>query len=82
MQLTEKDYNELYKHALKQSQRFIGFSDTAYDIAQNSLLAYLSSKTEVMSPKSWLTTVVKREAMKLVNAEARERDIKIPKSKC
>jgi RNA polymerase sigma factor (sigma-70 family) len=72
MSLSEKEYKELYKHALKQAHRFIGNSDNAYDIAQNSLLSYLSSKNPIASPKSWLTTVVKREAIKYIKETKKE----------
>jgi DNA-directed RNA polymerase specialized sigma24 family protein len=75
MSLSEKEYTELYKHALKQAHRFIGSSDFAYDIAQNSLLSYISSKTPIENPKSWLSIVVKRNALKLINAEKKENEL-------
>ncbi len=64
MALTEQEYNELYKHALNQAHKYIGYSDIAYDIAQNAILAFLSSKTPIEKPKPWLNTIVRREVKK------------------
>jgi len=72
MNLTEKQYSELYKHSLKQAHRFVGFVDSAYDIAQNAMLAYLSSKTMIEKPIPWLSTVFKREALKLKKQASEE----------
>lgn len=75
MNLTEKEYSELYRHSLKQAHRFVGYADSAYDIAQNAILAYLSSKTRIERPMPWLSTVVKREAIKLKTQENKEKKL-------
>lgn len=75
MDLTEKQYGELYKHSLKQAQRFVGYADSAYDLAQNAILAYLSSPTIIEKPIPWLSTVVKREAFKLKALQSNERKL-------
>lgn len=72
MALTENEYNQLYKYSLKAAYKYMGYSDRAYDVAQNSILAFISTKTSVKSPYSWLRTTVKREAMKFAKSEKRQ----------
>jgi DNA-directed RNA polymerase specialized sigma24 family protein len=66
MAFTEQEYNELYKHALKTAFKFIGNHDDACDLAQNALLALISSKAEITNPKSWIQTTVRRETSKFI----------------
>lgn len=73
--LMEKDYNELYKYAMNIAYKFIGYNDSAYDIAQNAMLTLISTKTDVQSPYSWLRTVVKRESLKVLEEEKRNKDV-------
>jgi DNA-directed RNA polymerase specialized sigma24 family protein len=75
MALTEQEYNELYKFSLNQAHKFIGYTDNAYDIAQNAILAFLSSKTPIEKPKPWLSTVVKREIKALHDKEKKDNNL-------
>jgi DNA-directed RNA polymerase specialized sigma24 family protein len=74
MALTEKEYNELYKYSLNIAYKYIGYKDSAYDIAQNAILAFMSSKAPITSPYMWLRTTVRREATKFLTNEKRESD--------
>ncbi len=77
--LQENDYKDLYKYSLSIAYKFIGYEDSAYDIAQNAMLQLISSKTEVTSPYAWLRTVVKREALHQLEEAKRNNDITINK---
>jgi len=70
--LTEQKYNDLYKYALNIAHFYVGFKECAYDIAQNSILSFLSSKAPVKSPYSWLRTTVKRESLHFIDKEKKE----------
>lgn len=72
MALSEQEYNELYKFSLNQAHKYIGYTDTAYDIAQNAILAFLSSKTPIEKPKPWLSIVVKREIKSLLDRNKKD----------
>jgi len=74
MPITETEYNNLYKYSLNIAQQYIGYKDSAFDIAQNSMLSLISSKKEIKSPYSWLRTTVKREAQKYISVEKRHVD--------
>lgn len=75
MELSEKDYHELYQYSLKAAYHFVGYKDEAYDIAQNALLSFISSKSKIESPHSWLRIVLRREATKLFESQKRYRDL-------
>ncbi|PKN78031.1 MAG: hypothetical protein CVU48_09630 [Candidatus Cloacimonetes bacterium HGW-Cloacimonetes-1] len=75
MELTEKDYHELYQYSLKAAYHFVGYKDEAYDIAQNALLSFISSKSKIDSPHSWLRIVLRREATKLFESQKKYRDL-------
>lgn len=73
--LSEQEYSELYGYVLKQARKYTYDSETTFEIAHNTLLAYLSSKTPITGHKAWLSTVAKREAGKLRNDHKREQEI-------
>lgn len=73
--LSEQEYSELYSYVLKQARKYTYDSDTTFEIAHNTLLAYLSSKTPITGHKAWLSIVTKREAGKLLNDRNREQEI-------
>jgi DNA-directed RNA polymerase specialized sigma24 family protein len=75
--LKEKDYNDLYKYSLNIAYKFVGYEDSAYDIAQNSMLQLISAKTEITSPYAWLRTVVKRESLKLIEEKKKIKEITV-----
>jgi DNA-directed RNA polymerase specialized sigma24 family protein len=81
MALTEKEYNDLYKYSLNVAYKYVGYKDSAYDIAQNAILSFISSKATVNSPYSWLRTTVKREAFKYINEEKKATQIIPQKAK-
>lgn len=80
MSLTEKEYNELYKYSLNIANKYVSYKDIAYDIAQNAILSFISSKTQIQSPFMWLRTTVRREAQKYLNGEKKEAAIVVKKT--
>jgi DNA-directed RNA polymerase specialized sigma24 family protein len=72
MALSEKEYNDLYKYSLNIAGKYVGYKDCAYDIAQNTMLSFISSKAEIHSPYSWIRITVRREAAKFVTNEKKE----------
>jgi DNA-directed RNA polymerase specialized sigma24 family protein len=74
-ELNEKEYNELYKYSLNIAYKYVGYNDIAYDIAQNALLSFISSKNQVKSPFAWIRTIVKREAAKALEKEKKQNQI-------
>ena len=72
MALSEQEYNDLYKYSLNIAGRYVGYKDSAYDIAQNTMLSFISSKADIKSPYSWIRTTVRREAAKFVTKEKKE----------
>lgn len=72
MTYTEKEYNDLYKYSLNVASKYVGYKDCAYDIAQNTMLSLISSKSEIISPFSWIRTTVRREATKFIALEKKE----------
>lgn len=79
IELKEKDYNDLYKYSLNIAHKFIGYDESAYDIAQNALLQLISTKNEITSPYAWLRTVVKRESLKIYEENKKNKEITINK---
>jgi DNA-directed RNA polymerase specialized sigma24 family protein len=75
MNLSEKEYNNLYKYTLNISSKYVGYKDMAYDIAQNAMLALISSKSEIVSPYTWIRTTVRREASKHLSEEKKNRTL-------
>lgn len=75
MELSEKEYKKLYKYSLNVAYKFVSYSDFAFDIAQNSILALISSKREIKSPYSWLRTTVKNEALRIIKDENKQTDV-------
>jgi DNA-directed RNA polymerase specialized sigma24 family protein len=73
--LSENEYSELYRYVLTQARKYTYDSEATYEIAHNTLLAYLSSKTPITGHKAWLSVVVKREAGKLLHERNREQEI-------
>ncbi len=62
--LTEKEYTDLYKYSLQAAYRFVGYREAAYDMAQNALLSFITSKVQINSPQAWIRVVLRKEAHK------------------
>jgi|GEM_PF-2469805 len=75
MNLSEKDYTELYKYSLSAASRYVGYGDSAFDVAQNVILSFLSNKTQISNPRSWIKVVVRREAAKYTSDQITQREI-------
>lgn len=75
IKMSEQEYNELYKYSLKAAYQYVGYSDAAYDIAQNALLSFITSKSPIESPQAWLKVVLRREASKYFKETKKETEI-------
>lgn len=72
MALSEKEYTELAKYAYKVALKYVQNVDNAMDIAQNAMLALISSPTTIEKPQPWVHTIVRREASAFLKKEKKE----------
>ncbi len=75
MNMNEKEYTELYKYSLKAAYQYVGYREAAYDIAQNALLSFITSKNSIESPQAWIRVVLRREASKYFNQVKQQNEI-------
>lgn len=73
--MSEKEYNDLYQYTVKAAYRYIGYQDAAFDLAQNAILSFITSKSSIESPEAWIRVVLRREAAKFFDQQHYDREL-------
>ncbi len=80
LELSEKDYSELFKYSLHSAYKYVGYREVAFDIAQNALLSFLTSQKDIANPRAWIKVVLRREASKYFAEQQKTQAIVIKKA--